>query len=155
MSLALDAGEDQVEALATLETLATLDDEASFVWAANRIDWSQRPAADFVRGVYLSLSAGAHWFARHLAARGARQYPNHHELQNAARILAPPRVVRTGVPPDQSLEANQAWLHAHAREYRGQWVALHKGRLVAASATPHELRSCLESTNGVLITKIS
>jgi hypothetical protein len=137
-----------------LEIVAEAGDETAFVQAASEIDWSQRPATDFARAVRLALAAGAHLLARNLATQGARLYPTHLELEKMARVLAPPRVVRTDIPPVPSLRANQEWLRVHGDEYRGQWVALRDGVLMAAAATARQLRAYLESTGNVLITKV-
>ena len=151
---ALDATEDRGDGIAILEIIAEMGDETAFVQAAGEIDWSQRPATDFARAVRSALAAGAHLLARNLATQGARLYPAHLELEKMARVLAPPRVVRTDIPPVPSLQANQAWLRAHGDEYRGQWVALRDGILLAAATTAKQLRAYLESTDGVLITKV-
>ena len=150
----LDATEDSSRGLTALEIAAELGDEEAFVEAASEIDWSQCRATEFVRAVRLALAAGAHLLARHLAMRGTRLYPGHRELEQMARILAPPRVVRTDLPSVPSLRANQAWLQAHADEYRGQWVALRDGVLLARADTARQVRASLESTEGVLITRV-
>lgn len=150
----LDVTQDSGDGIATLEIIAETGDEATFVQAANEIDWSQRPATDFARAVRLALATGAHLLARKLAEYGHRLYPNHQELAKMAHILAPPRVVRTDIPPAPSLQANQEWLRVHGDEYRGQWVALRDGILLATAATTRQLGAYLESTDGVLITKV-
>lgn len=151
----LDATEDRGDELDVLLVATELGDEAAFLQAANRIDWSRRPASDLDRGIRLALAAGAHLFARSLAAQGAKLYPRHPELQKMARILAPPRVVQRRLPPDLSVRANQAWFVKHADKYAGQWVALEQGNLVAAATTVAKLRSQLNGLAGVLITKVS
>lgn len=65
-------------------------------------------------------------------------------LQALRRALAPPFVrtsSRLGV--DRSREF--AWLREHAREYRGQWVAINENGLVAAAPTLRELRERLRA----------
>jgi hypothetical protein len=133
---------------------AELGDEALFERTAKQVQWSQRPASDFVRGVHLALSAGAHLRARLLATEGARLYPDDSKIQKMARILAPPRIVRTDVSPDPSVQANHNWLRTHSEEHQGEWVALRNGSLLATAATAEELRSTLDSTDRVLITRI-
>ncbi len=142
------------DVMATLEIAAEEGDEMAFVQAAGKIDWSQRPATDFARAVHLALAAGAHLLARNLAAQGAEMHPDHPELQKMARILAPPRVIRADLPPVPSVRANHEWLSAHADEYQGQWVALRNGQLIAVGATTRELIAQLESTEGILLTRV-
>ena len=139
---------------ATLEAAAEMGDEAAFVRAAERIDWPQRPPVDFVRAVRLALAAGAHLFARNLAAEGARLHPDHLELSKMANILAPPRIVNADIPATPSVRANQVWLRHHADEFKGQWVALREGTLLAAGATAREVWDRLDSTDGVMLTKL-
>ena len=154
LPITLDATEDSGDGIAVLEIAAETGDEEVFVRAANEIDWSQRPATDLAQAVRLALATGAHLLARKLADYGHRLYPHYEELAKMARILAPPRVVRTDIPPAPSLQANQEWLRVHGDEYRGQWVALRDGILLATAATTRQLRAYLESTDGVLITKV-
>jgi hypothetical protein len=153
---AWDAASDEALAdfEASLEIAAEIGDETAFVRAAEKIDWSQRPAIDFVRAVRLALAAGAHLLARNLATQGSRLYPQHLELRKMAHVLAPPRVVNADIPPIPSVRANQAWLRDHADEYKGQWVALREGTFLAAGATAREVWDHLESTNSVMLTKV-
>jgi len=150
----LDVTGDHEDSLARLEIAAEMGDETAFVQAASEIDWSQRPAADFARAVHLALAAGAHLLARKLAAQGAKLHPDHPELQKMSHILAPPRVVKVDLPPVSSARANLTWLRAHADEYKGQWVALRDGSLLATAATADELKARLESTDGILLTRV-
>lgn len=151
---ALDVTEDRGNGIAALEAATETGDEIAFVRAASGIDWSQRPAADLVRAVRLALAIGAHLLARKLAERGHRAYPPHEELAKMAYILAPPRVVRANLPPDPSARANLEWMRAHAVEYRGQWVALKDGVLLATAPTARELKDQVPTTDGLLLTRV-
>jgi hypothetical protein len=151
---AFDTTEYGGNELMVLEMAAERGNEAAFLEAAGKIDWSKRPAVDFARAVRLALAAGAHLFARNLAARGAERYPDHAELKKMAYILAPPRVARTGLPSVPSLRANQDWLQTHGEEHRGQWVALRNGALLAAASTAREVWCSLETKDDILITKV-
>ena len=142
------------DGIAALEIAAQAGDEVAFMRTANQIDWQQRPTADFVRAVHLALTAGAHLLARRLATRGAQLHPDHPELQKMARILAPPRVLRTDLPPGPSLRANQAWMRANAARYRGRWVALDSGVLLAHAPTARELKQQLATTRGLFLTRM-
>ena len=150
----LDTTEYSGDDMAALAIAAEEGDEATFLQIANQIDWLERPAVDFAHAVRLALAAGAHLFARNLAARGARLHPDHSELQKMARILAPPRTVRANLPPDPSVRPNIEWLRTHAAEYRGRWVALQSGALVASSPTARGLREKLATTKGLFVTRV-
>jgi len=153
-SASLDATEHGGNGLMALEMAAEMGNERAFVQAANGIDWSQRSAADFARAVRLALAAGAHLLARNLADHGHRLHPRHEELAKMAHILAPPRIVRTGLPPDPTARLNLEWLREHAAEHRGQWVALKNGRLLAAAPSVRQLRTELPTTKGIFLGRV-
>ena len=138
-----------------MEFAAAIGNEEIFVWAMNRIDWRQRQASDFVHGVRWALAAGAHLAARKLATLGNKLYTSHRELQKMAHLLAPPRTVKSHLlSSPTSLQANRAWLSNNAGEYRGQWVALKNGSLLAAAPTAHELKNELSNLTGILVTRV-
>jgi hypothetical protein len=89
-----------------------------------------------------------------LAAQGAKLYPDHLELRKMANVLAPPRVVDDDISPIPSVRANQVWLRDHGHEYKGQWVALREGTLLAAGATTREIWDRLGSPDGIMLTKV-
>lgn len=150
-----DVTGDRGHELDALVVAAESRNEVAFLQAARQVDWSQRPASDLDHAIRLALSAGAHFYARGLADLAVKLYPGNQELQKMARILAPPRVVQKRLPPDPSVRANQAWLAEHAQAYKGLWVALDRGILVAAAPTVAGLRLQLDDLAGVFITKVS
>jgi hypothetical protein len=141
-------------AFAALELAAQSEDEGLFSETVRQISWTGRPASDFLRAVQMALGAGAHLAARRLASEGAKLYPNHQELSKIANLLAPPRIIESKPPSDSSISDNQAWLRSHTDEYRGWWVALYDGNLVAAAETVSDLKSRLDTTSGLMITKV-
>jgi hypothetical protein len=142
------------DVMALLRIVAGSGDEKLFVETTRFMDWSRCPATDFIEAVRLALRAGAHLAARNLAAKGAQRYPHDPSLQKMNRLLSPPRVLKTNLSPVPSLKANREWMQAHAAEYRGQWVALREGKLVARAPTARELKAQVECGKGVLITKV-
>jgi hypothetical protein len=66
----------------------------------------------------------------------------------------PPRVLRTNLPPNPSLQANKEWLQAHAAEYRGLWIALDKGQLVAVAATAIGLKQQVKDLKEAFVTRL-
>lgn len=154
LPITLDATEDSGDSIAVLEIAAEAGDEKAFVQAASGIDWSQRPAADFARAVHLALAAGAHLLARDLAGRAHRLYPQHKEIAKMAQVLAPPRVTRTGLPPDPSGRANVEWMRNYASAYCRQWVALKDGVLIASAPTARELKERLPTIDGLFLTRV-
>jgi len=92
--------------------------------------------------------------ARELSAKGAERYPDYPELQKAARVLAPPKVIRSDLPPTPSVKANREWLKENAKNYRGRWVALRNGELVGVANSFEELTGQIKNTRGILLTKV-
>jgi hypothetical protein len=154
LPVALDATQDRGDGLAALEVAAEVGNERAFARVAAEIDWLQRSAAEYARAVRLALATEAHLLARELADEGAKRYPDSQELQKMAHILAPPRVVRTEASIPGSLAANRAWMRLHADEYRGKWVALRNGSLLAEAESAAEVWRSLESTEGVMLTRV-
>lgn len=140
--------------MASLESAAVAGDERAFLTAKNAIDWEARSAADFLRAVQSALSAGAHMAARNLAAQGAQRFPDHPQLVKFARILAPPRVFRAPAQPNAGVRANRDWMMAYGTHYRGQWVALREGQLLAVGDSLDSVIAQIGGTIGVLFTKV-
>ena len=151
-----DVTEDREDPMTSLEIAAAEGDERAFLRATDQIDWSLRSAGDFVRAVRLALAAGAHMMARILATEGHSLRPEHAELAKMARILAPPRVLRDDLPPDPSVARNQTWMRSQGAKYKGQWVALSDGKLLAAAPSASELSTKLArpSFEGLFVTRV-
>jgi hypothetical protein len=128
-------------------------DAQAFVTAYHLIDWSTRTPDEFERAIHWALAAGAHLTARSLATAGAAQYPDDAELQKAARILAPPKLLRR-LPAEPEKRANHAWLRVNRAAYRGKWVALRNGDLLATANAFHELTEQIPIAPDILFTKV-
>jgi hypothetical protein len=129
---------------------------ASFIAAANAVDWERRSADDFVQTVERALSLGGFDLARRLALKGFQKHGGNQSsrLGQLARILAPARVRRTNLPPDPAIELNRNWLKAHASEYRNRWIAIRMGKLLADGATIQELVFKVPDRKGALLMRI-
>ena len=151
-----DEADDDERVIIILEWLAREGDAVRFAAICERINWETYSAEDIVRGVRLALEAGAHRTARWLATLGAERHPGHAELQKAAHILAPPRVACSDTPADISPARNMQWLRTHGEPYRGQWVALRNGQLLAAAHTYNELIRQIGNPKGtnILVTRV-
>jgi len=139
---------------AMLILAAESGNEAAFVQVAAKIDWSQCAPIDFVRAVGLALTAGAHLLARNLASEGTRLHSDDQQLRKMARVLAPPQLLNADITPTGSVRPNQTWLRDNGGQYEGQWVALRQGTLLAAGRTAREVWDRLQSTEGVMLTKV-
>lgn len=108
-------------------------DVSAFVQAYRDMEWDDRSAADFVEAARLALDIGAIPIAQELAMTGVQYFPEHPELQKMAYILAPPKVTVSDRPPDPAAKGNMTWLKKHGDDYRGKWVALRSGELLAVA----------------------
>jgi len=138
----------------SLESAAKAGDHGAFLLQLSAINWRGRPPGEFVRVIQLALDVGLRLEARQLAAKGVAWHPDHKELQKYARVLAPPRVVRSGLPPDPTLKANSDWLVANRARYSGQWVAIRNGELLGAAASADELTQQIGNKTGALLTVV-
>ena len=77
-------------------------------------------------------------------------------MQRYARVLAPARVIRSDLPPDPDAQADMTWLKINADVYRGQWVALQSGELLASARTHPELMEQIDhpEEKTILITPV-
>jgi hypothetical protein len=145
----------------TLATAAEHGDEVAFDQERSRIDWSARSASEFALAARLALRAGAHLAAREIASEGSKRFPTDLQLRKLAHVLAPPEIVRHPTQtPNPALLANMAWLREHGSSYRGLWVALRAGELVASAASAEALREVLrtrerDNSNDVVLTRVA
>lgn len=140
--------------MALLQLAADQSNEAGYLAAYRQIDWAMRPAADILLATQWALQASAHGLARELAQFGAERFPTHAELQKYARILAPPRTIANNLPPRPDLRANHIWLKQHSALYRGQWIALQNGQLLATAHSFTEITERFSDPHGIFFTKI-
>jgi hypothetical protein len=92
--------------------------------------------------------------ARKLSAQGQRLYPAHADLQKLAHLLAPPHVKVGERASGTSRRRDFAWLKHHSDPYRGQWVVLRDGELVAAASTIPELKTQVSSPQSVFLARV-
>jgi hypothetical protein len=136
-----------------LDRAAKAADESQFLEVLERVNWHNRSASDFLRAARLALEAGAHLAARQISDSAIRSYPNNAEVQRFVRALAPPRLISSSLPLDETGNANRKWLQAHAGEYKGRWVAIRRGELLGVADSLPELTENLGNTgNDVLLT---
>jgi len=107
----------------------------------------------FIRKIKDALKCGDITHARHLAMEGAQRYKKRYELQEYARLLAPPRIIDNNVPANSSIRANHIWLKAHRQQYQGNWVALRSGELIGVADSLEILVKDIGYTKNVLLTK--
>jgi hypothetical protein len=142
--------------MSLLEQAALLVDEDKFAEIENSIAWELRPVNDFLNAVKLALKCGAHVQARRLANAGGQRFPENDEMQKYARILAPSKIVDSHLPPDPDAAADMQWLKINEEEYRGRWVAMRSGVLLASASSRKELLVQIENPKdkSILITLV-
>jgi hypothetical protein len=150
-----EAADEAVVPLVAAAQASNPYDVSPFVRASKKIGWQTQPAANFVEAIRLALSVGAHHTAQKLASLGVSRFPKHSELKKMAGILTPPISTSTS-PADPSVHNDMDWLKAHWDEYKGQWVALRDGQLLAAADSVEAIEQQVgnvKNTN-ILITKL-
>ncbi len=86
--------------------------------------------------------------ARALVSEALEANPNDSELLSLLEVLKPPRVTpRQVTDADRTLEFG--WIVANRDAYRGRWVAIQGGELVADAPSFTELQSRIKNIKGV------
>jgi hypothetical protein len=159
----LEKGHDQTSARSEdnlvpfLEEIAIKGTPHTFSSFVENLDWSNRRPDELSAAIDLALRLEMAALAIDLAQMGAQLFPYHERIQRAARVLAPPTVRTTHLPPAREMKASRRWLREHASEYRGQWVAVLDGRLMGVAPSLKELKSTIdldEETPALLVTKV-
>jgi Family of unknown function (DUF5678) len=99
--------------------------------------------------VYELLHDGAVDEVRQLLDALQAREPDSAEIADLARKLAPPRGVLRAGASGKSRARERAWLCAHAREYRGCWIAVTDDSLVAADRDYGTVLDRVSETVGV------
>jgi hypothetical protein len=139
-----------------LERAVLLEDEEEFIHLVNQMNWQIRCADDYLKAVKLALRVGAHLTARRLSQEGATRFPNHVEIGKYARVLAPVKTIRSDVPSDPGVAKNNLWLKRHRNEYRGSWVALRDGELLASGKSLQDVKNQVGplKNSRILVTRV-
>jgi hypothetical protein len=141
--------------LKDLEISAHTGDRGQFVRIAEGIDWSSQAAEELLRAIDLALSMELADLAIRLAQAGKSFFPDHERMQQAAQVLAPPRVRTSYIPPAKGLDVSAEWLRINANQYRGQWIAIREGQLVGSAHSLQELAAVIQQDPvSTLVTKV-
>jgi hypothetical protein len=151
-----DVFDFEITILEAAAVVSGTEDASAFVHASSEIDWEARPAGDFAHAVRLALHVGAHLVARELAMKGSNLYPADVELRKMAQILAPAEVTASETPPDPTVSTAVAWLEINWNDYKGRWVALRGGELLAVADSLDELIAQVGDVRhtGILVTSL-
>ncbi len=137
-----------------LELAAHRSQNEEFSRLVRRVPWERGPAGNLARVIALTMSLGMFTLARELSHRGKRCFPRDECILALARVFDPPTV--TAMRSSESdLSASKAWLHDHAGEYSGMWVAVRDGRLLSAASSLEDLQDKIESNpHNTLVTRV-
>ncbi len=122
----------------------------------NAIEWENMPVDTYIKTIRMALLAGNHNIARILAKAGGDKFPKHVEMRNLSVLLGPARIVKTGLPANPNEAKDITWLKENRDKYRGLWVALSCGVLIADATSYHDLIKKLDNPRGrgLLITPV-
>jgi hypothetical protein len=110
--------------------------------------------ADFIHAIQTALESSDRETAQQLSIQAVKHYPQHEEILKYAHILAPPKVTVEKRLPDRDPEVNQDWIKQNRTQYRGQWVALRNGQLLASASSIDRLVEQLSDKKGVFLTRV-
>jgi hypothetical protein len=79
--------------------------------------------------------------ARRLVAEALREGVDEPGLKRWAEVLAPARILGHRPASTTNHEADLLWLQEHGRKYRGEWVAVLHGELLAHAKNYGDMRA--------------
>jgi hypothetical protein len=82
--------------------------------------------------------------ARKLLAEALEKGDHGEDLSGWQQVLAPAKVLRVGGPKDIDRTPDVEWIRQNSEEYRGQWVALLHGELLAHSESLKDVLAILK-----------
>lgn len=112
---------------------------------------------DMLNIIDLALHYNMSKIAKQLVQKAHTHFPDHANIQRVAHVLTLAKAQHINTVHPEGLHASQTWLQEHASDYRGVWVALRDGALLAQAKTLKELKELatpLGNLESMLITKI-
>jgi hypothetical protein len=109
-------------------------------------DPEERTPESFLEEIEKILNSGTLQGAREVAEHGLAFFPDHPELKQAHHALRP--YERARVVPGYNISdprPSYEWLRKNGQRFRGKWVGLDNGELVAASESFDEVRRALQT----------
>ncbi len=122
-----------------MNEMAAINNPEQFTEVYRTMNLVNCNADDLVHIARLALSVGALNIAKETCETGLQRFPDNEELTRMSRIFAPPRITVSRRRLPTGTRANTLWLKLHGDNYRGKWVALRAGELLASANTVNEL----------------
>jgi Family of unknown function (DUF5678) len=107
--------------------------------AARKLDAQNPTPETFLEEIRRIINSGTLRGAREVAEQGLALFPDDPELQRLHHVLRPFEVRSVPGPNYWDPTPSYEWLKKNAHAYRGKWVGLHNGELVAAADTMEEV----------------
>jgi hypothetical protein len=131
--------------IATLVAAFQAKEQREFGQLAKAIDWAIYDPATILEAVYMAVNLGHSRLTKDLARKAFTLFPENQQVRRVLDLfdpLVPSRIVPI-ISPTKGLNKTRFWLDNHAAEYRGKWLAVNQGILVAATETYPELQQFL------------
>lgn len=94
---------------------------------------------EFIQAIDNALNEGNFYQAKKISAEAVQAYPEHEKIKRYAQILASNNLPFYQLTSNADTLINLNWVIQHRENYRGRWVALEKGRLIADGSSVDEL----------------
>jgi hypothetical protein len=139
-----------------LETSARAHACTEFVALVEAVDWAERQPTELLKAIDLALDLAMTALAISLAQQGGQLFPDNERVQQMARMISPLGIhLDRDAPHHTGIKQSSDWLNTHADEYRGQWVAVREGILIAAAPTLEELEALMgDNDDHTLVTRV-
>ena len=115
-----------------------------------------KTAAEFIKQADLEIERGDWHGAWKMAVEGLKYFPEHGELKKYEYILAPPKVTSVDRGGHPEIRADREWMQKNRAEYRGRWIGIKNGQLLAVGSDRDEIIAEVGpvKNTGILVTKV-
>ncbi|GEM_PF-2712987 len=129
------------------ETAIAEKDYQKFDRLIKGLDLSDYQPAEITALIDLCLSLDMISAAFDLSTKARDLYPRHAKIESAYKALSPPKFIGTRLPQAAGLEKSQAWFKEKASYYKGKWVAVNNGSLLAEADSLKELKNKIDENS--------
>lgn len=134
------SGNFDIEVLSALNETGRQKKRREFFSFVENIDWSVHGPTELRHALDVALFLDMVPLSRELAQKGVDLFPGNSDFQYFVKVLAPPKVIGTSPAKKRHFAPSYEWLNNNADKYRGHWLAVCRGKLVATSLTYKDLK---------------